>query len=178
MYAALSGDSGLKTRFARNMAHYAGVTDQNELGISYYDGAYGKGKVGPWQQNFRVQTLGFLSDIEPLDDMSDLIALRDFNYRWPVGLLGEKYCRAGKYTLRVGPDSSTSIGDFYDWSEIDLGAPCKGKLSKPTATNYWANLLPAISYAVKHSTPGAAVAWKRLPARRLCWQIGPGSSQG
>lgn len=161
MYAALTGDSGIKNRLAYNMAHYADQTGENELGISYYNGGYGKGKVGPWQQNFRVQTLGFLSDIEPLDDMTDLIALRDFNYQWPVGLLQDKYCRAGKYTLQVGDADMTGLA-FWGWEQIDLGAECTGEISNPTATNYWANLLPAISYAVKHGAEGAGEAWQRM----------------
>lgn len=150
MYTALSGESGLKDRLAYNMSYYNRVHD-NELGISYDYGGYGEGVTAPWQHNFRVQTLGFLSDIEPLDDMSDLIALRDFNYKFPVGLLRDP-CRAGAYTLTIGTATS--------WDQVSEGS-CT-ELSNPTATNYYANLLPAISYAVKHDAEGAFEAWGRV----------------
>lgn len=172
MYAAMAGDSGVKNRLAFNMAHYVKRTDDNELGISFYDRAYGTGRTGPWQQNFRVQTLGFLSDIEPLDDMSDLIALRDFNYKFPVGLLQDKYCRAGKYTLQVGDSDMTGLA-FWTWDQIDLGASCAGELDAPSATDYWANLLPAISYAVKHKALGADESWGRVKnASNFDWWMG------
>lgn len=164
MYAALTGDNGLTDRFAYNMASYVARVGVNELGISYDDRAYGVGVIGPWQHNFRVQTLGFLSDIDPLDDMSDLIALRDFNYKFPIGLLQDRYCRAGLYTFRAGDTDMTGL-NFRRWSKIYLGEPCAGELAdSPSATNYWANLLPAISYAVKHRAEGADDAWRRVKA--------------
>ena len=166
MYAAFK-DSGLRTRFAFNISHWASFDRTNNLGITYigYPGGYGPGKDAPWMQNFRVQTLGFLSDIEPLENMNPLIRLRDFNYKWPVGLLrADWYCYGGEYVYPISK-GSFALDELSDWDGLTFEKPCTGKLLRnPDSTNYWANLLPAISYARKHKARGAKSAWKNVEA--------------
>jgi len=57
------------------------------------------------QQNFITQSVGHLSDIEALADLTALNLVRDYYYRWPVGLLGPdgstNYC----YTRRASTPS-------------------------------------------------------------------------
>lgn len=165
MYTALTDNDDFESMLSFNFAHYAESISANGIGITYVGNvtAYGPGEVAPWMQNFRVQTLGFLSDIEAVNDDKDLIRLRDHNYKFVVGLLG-CFDTAGSYELKVGPDSTQSIDDYYDdWSFIN-GNDCPTELNNPTATNYWANLLPAISHAVDHNADGARDAWERIQA--------------
>jgi hypothetical protein len=158
---------------------------QNALGIPYnYElnmRSYGEtGRIAPWMQNFFVQTYGHLSDLEPLTDMSALLAVRDYLYKFPVGLLGPgtpgSYCfnYASVYGLNVSSNPSNEVEDCFDsWGEVftatNGSAACGNDLlggsgGSPSsgATGYWGNLLPAIAYAVDHGAPGAAAAWARL----------------
>ncbi len=161
VYTALTGDGGIKRRFDYNMRHYAAEIGKNQLGITRFKTAYGVGKIGPWQENFRVQTLGFLSDIEATTDPA-LTRLRDFNYKFIVGLMS-CHPKAGSYTLRVADTTSTSISDYWTWPQIWQGVDCSVS-PRPTATNYWANLLPSLSYAVKHNAAGAEEQWQSIKA--------------
>jgi len=164
-------------------------TGQNPLGILYsYEMAsngYGPGIAAPWQQNFAVQTLGFLSDIEPLADPTALNLVRDYYYRWPVGLLGgdgpPNYCytQGGAFNVKIAPGVPPSDSDmsscFTSWGAVfqntfgaangTCGTALQGTSgSDPlnAATGYYGNLLPAIAYAVDHGAPGAAAAWARF----------------
>ncbi|MCA9340000.1 MAG: hypothetical protein KDA17_03770 [Candidatus Saccharibacteria bacterium] len=162
MYTALTDDQDFNDMLSFNFARFAQDIDKNEIGVTYIGNisAYGRGVIAPWMQNFRVQVLGFLSDIEPVDGMTDLIALRDHNYKFTVGLLG-CFDTAGSYTLRAGPENTASIADIWTWGEINP-SECGNEITRPTATSYWANMLPAISYAVDHKADGAESAWQRL----------------
>ena len=176
MYAALSNDEDFIDMIAFNFEHYAGNIDKNGIGITYIGNlsAYGTaGVVAPWMHNFRVQTLGFLSDIDAVENTNSLIKLRDHNYKFITGLLSDDFClsQASSYTLKVGPDTSTSIDDLYDdWATVYKAnfneEPCATYRVPVTATNYWANLLPAVSYAVDHNAPGARKGWAKMQAMK------------
>jgi len=170
---------------ANNAAHWRSVANTlgpNALGFvyEYNTNAYAPGAISPWMQNFFVQTYGLLSDLEPLDDMTALNAVRDFLYRVPVGLLGagtSDYCftRASTYTINIASGTISDISQaFTSWHDVDVatngGASACGTTllgdsgGAPTAaaSGYWGNLMPAIAYAVDHGAPGAAAAWSRL----------------
>ena len=160
---------------------------QNQIGILYsYEvdtNAYGAaGVTATWQQNFAVQTVGHLSDIEPLSDMTALNAVRDFYYRWPVGLLGGSgstnfcYTEASSYTVKVANIQTGDVTNFFDtWGEVftatftgtngTCGAALQGGSGGDplnASTGYWGNLMPAIAYAVDHQAPVAAAAFARM----------------
>lgn len=143
-----------------------------ELGNSGYGVP---GVIAPWQQNFWAQSMGHVSDLEPLDDMTVFNRVRDGLYRFPVGMLGDStgYCftKASQYTVKVG--TGTELSSLFDtWGQAYQSAfgtaPCGNTLEGDSGgapglpTGYYANLLPAIAYAVDHHAPGAAAAWARL----------------
>jgi hypothetical protein len=183
-YAALLGG---------NMAFWRSklpdVTTQNPLGILYSfeiaQPAYEFGHTAVWQQNFAVQTLGFLSDIDPLADLTALKLVRDYYYRWPVGLLGGEgplnYCftQASAYTIKIAsgvlPDGSNLSTCFTSWGAVfqaNFGAAngtcgttlqgASGGDPASAAEGYYGNLMPAIAYAVDHGATDAAAAWARF----------------
>lgn len=105
------------------------------------------------------------------------------------GALEYLYCDAGEYSIPLGPnplepingkpgtDFETGTGPWWSsWGEIwerlppiDAGETERIRVdgplrngSFPTAGSYFANLLPAISYAVEHAVPGALDAYNRL----------------
>ena len=177
---------------ANNMAYWntqRQLPGQNPLGILYSNelasGGYGLGVASPWQQNFAVQTLGHLSDIEPLADMSALNAVRDYYYNWPVGLLGgggaANFCftYASTYTVTIASaqtNGTISPPFFTSWGAVfqatmGTGNPAScgtvlqgGSGSDPlnASSGYWGNLMPAIAHAVDHGAPGATAAFARL----------------
>ncbi len=185
----LSVTSDYVTLLANNMTYWntqRQLPGQNPLGILYsYEldaVAYAPGQTATWQQNFAVQSVGHLSDIEPLSDMSALNLVRDYYYSWPVGLLGSSgatnYCfaQAGSYTVKVasGPTSDittcfTSWGDVFTNTFGVANTTCGPNLlggsgGDPAAasTGYWGNLMPAIAFAVDHNGAGAAAAFARM----------------
>ncbi len=175
-----------RTLLANNATHWKSesqLAGQNLLGYIYTGemGAYGQGGAAPWQQHFFVQTYGYVSDLEPLVDMTDWNVARDWMYRSIVGILGPggsgNYCftRASQYFIIVtaGYDFDTTV--WYDsWETVDIatwgsllacsntlggesgGAPDQGSFG------YWGNLMPAIAYAVDHGASGASTAYTRL----------------
>jgi len=175
---------------AGNMTHLNTVRmapGQNPLGTLYSDdlasNAYGvPGVLAPWQQNFVVQTLVHLSEIEPLSNMSALILVRDYYYRWPVGLLGDigpaNFCftRAGEYNIKVASIQTGNLTNcFTSWGAVfqatfgAVNGTCGttlqgGSGGDPAAARegYWGNLMPAIAYAVDHGATDAATAFARL----------------
>ncbi|HET6280271.1 MAG TPA: hypothetical protein VFH73_04875 [Polyangia bacterium] len=192
-YAALAPVDALSDDYrallAQNAAHWKGVVQAlaaggKHLGLVYsYELAandYGAGLLSPWQQNFLTQAFGHVSDLEPLADMTDWNAVRDYAYQFPVGLLGaggaDGYCftQASQYTLRVADGAVTTLDATYaSWGMVYAkmfnGAPCGNTLNGESggapdaaASGYWGNLMPAIAYAVDHHAPGAAAAWARF----------------
>jgi hypothetical protein len=160
---------------------------QNQIGILYsYEvdtNAYNAaGVTATWQHNFASQTLGHLSDIEPLADPTALNAVRDFYYRWPTGLLGDSgatnfcFTYASSYTVKVSDIQTSDVTNFYDtWGQVFqatngiANATCGSALLGSSggdpgvaSSGYWGNLMPAIAYAVDHGGTGAAAAFARM----------------
>jgi hypothetical protein len=150
-------------------------------GLEVFNQAYGTGKLAPWQIDFWAQTNGFLSNVEPLSDSTNIIAVRDWMYRWPVGRLGQSgvateysFTRAADYTAKVCDTAEFNTTNYYDsFGDVYAGQYGANTTVSNTllgtsgaapnlATGYWANLLPAISYAVDHSASGASDAMTRL----------------
>ncbi len=183
-----SGDSvtsDYAALLANNMTYWNAqrlLPGQNPLGILYsYElaqPAYGPGETAVWQQNFITQTFGHLSDIEALADLTALNLVRDYYYRWPVGLLGADgatgycYSQASSYTIKVANGPTSDITTCFDsWAAVyqassTFGATCGTALlgdgaGEPgvASSGYWGNLLPAIAFAKDHLAPGADAAW-------------------
>jgi hypothetical protein len=103
---------------------------QNGIGMlyAYNTGSYGVGGSPPWQTNYWVVSNGHIFDAECLDDMTELVEVRDFIYKFIVGQLGpvgtSNYCyrRAGRYFIEVNPDGFAFPADprtFYDtWGQV------------------------------------------------------------
>lgn len=160
--------------------------DINGLGYLYDYGAngvlaYGSGSSSPWMQHFKIQTFGYVSDLEPMTDMTTWNTVRDHLYKAAVGILGPagagNYCytKASNYTIKFSAGESLDPTTWYDtWGEVyeaTFGAPntaCGNTLEggsggSPTHMGgYWGNLMPAIAYAVDDGAPGAGEAWGRL----------------
>lgn len=172
---------------ATNWAAIKNSPGANAIGILHSrevsNSAYGPGHIAAWQQDFWVSVMGYVSDLEPLADMSTWNAVRDYLYRIPVGRLGpngpDSYCftAAARYDeIVVAPGQTSDPRDYFDtWGAVwtssygddntTCGAALTGALSaapESAATGYWGNLLPAIAYAVEDGAPGASAAWARL----------------
>jgi len=186
--------SDYQALLASNMAFWRSklpdqLTTQNPLGILYSfevaQPAYDPGHTATWQQNFAVQTLGFLSDMDPLTDLTALRLVRDYYYRWPVGLLGgdgpSNFCftQASAYTVKIASgvlsDGTNLTPCFTSWGAVfqntflatngTCGTALQGASGGDPAnadTGYYGNLMPAIAYAVDHGATGAAAAWARF----------------
>jgi hypothetical protein len=178
-----------RTLLASNFSHWQneiGRTGQNSIGYLYSGeigyGTYGNGAVSPWQQHFMVQTNGYLSDLEPLPNMTALNAVRNFLYKSVVGILGSvgtsEYCymKASNYTLTISSSNDEDSTSWFDsWGTVyqatngtantSCGTTLEGNSGGDPAsasTGYWGNLLPAIAYAVDDGAPNAAAAWSRM----------------
>lgn len=118
------------------------VAGQNQLGILYayetygpttpelgYDVSTAGRGISAFMQHFWTATYGWISDLDPLTDMTALIAVRDHMYKVSVGLLGpsgtSNFCfnNAASYVLVVmqtpvaNPLWETTA--FYDtWGEV------------------------------------------------------------
>lgn len=178
----------LKLMLSNSVNHWA-VNDINLNGIGYWthysSGAWG-GLMGVYMQHFLIQSLGYISDIEPLSSMENFNLVRDFGYKAIVGILGgnssDDYCYTHAadpfvYVTTGGTGVSKNPDDFFDsWGkcwEKNWGSPnlsCGDTLTKEgsfasgpgNAKGYWANLLPAIAYAVDHGADGSDASWERL----------------
>jgi hypothetical protein len=172
--------------------------NQNQLGIPWLfsTGAWGPnaagnddGTMAPWMTHYWVAYMGWVSDAEPVADMSNWNFVRDYMYRWPVGLLGSAggYCYThglSRYGVRVTSTSGTQFGvdvrttaGFYNsfdqvWAGTIGGASSScavpgtlqggATLSQAAMYNSVSPALVAIAYAVDHGATGAADAWTRL----------------
>lgn len=176
-----------KALLASNYAFFAAKQDIpgiNPLGVVYNYSLLQDsipGTMPAFSQNFWVGVNGWLSDLEPLADMTDLIRLRDWMYRIPVGSTGPTgadnyyWAYAGEYGMKVNDDSNTDPTTYYtSWGTVfqeTQGFPNNETTnalqgtsgSSPTLPDgYWGNLLPAISYAVTHGASGAAIGYARI----------------
>jgi hypothetical protein len=143
----------------------------------------------PWQFHFWIQSNGHVWDIEAMTDATDIANLefiRDFMYQAAVGILGPNgvanYCftKASNYNLTVSDDVVLNFVEtgadrlYQTWGEVfeaTHGSPnnsCANTLEGSSAGapfitgGYWANLMPAIAFAVDHGATGAQAAWDRL----------------
>jgi len=172
----------LQSLLSENVAHWDSISSQAGMNsIGYWasqevaTSVYDPGHAAPWQQHFWVQTYGMLADLEPLSNMTKLKSVRDYLYRSIVGILGgstiSEYCfeDAGSYTIQIADGQTSDETSYYDsWGVVydsTHGGPntsCGNTLDDPSATDYWANLLPAIAYAVEDTATGAYDSWARV----------------
>lgn len=202
-----SGDLSIVTDFqavlasnAEDFADRTLVAGQNQLGILYHGNSLGgwetadggtEGSLAVWMQNYVVGAFGQVSNMDPLDDMTDWNTARDWMYKWPVGLFGTVgtgnwcYTRGGSnYGISVaasntpGNDTTAyfdSWGDAWEQSVGSENTSCaegsalfssgSQQSNDPAyaAVNHrWSVAVHALSYAVEHGAPGAAAAWSRL----------------
>ena len=187
----ISVTSDYAALFNNNMDHWRSQlpdvkAGQNPLGILYCHETeandYGTGLMAPWQQHFVIQTIGHLSDAEPLADMTNHNLVRDYYYSWPAGILGTSgttnYCYpfASSYNIKV---TNIQTGDmtqvFTTWGAVfqatfgSANGSCPagtalGGGSDPmnAAVGYYGNLMPALAHAVDHGGTGAAAAFARF----------------
>jgi hypothetical protein len=164
---------------------------QNQLGLVYEGSTYERsggpgnfGAIAPWMVDFWIQANGLVSECEPLADDTQLLRLRNWMYRFIVGRLGPTgssnyhFSRAQEYNICVDPTATDTVfnpdeTNFYDsfgdvWTDT-FGSPnaettntLSGDMTVQVVQGYWANLLPAIAYAVDHGATGADAAWARM----------------
>jgi hypothetical protein len=191
-YAAL-----LSNNAAINNNVITSTAGLSNLGIIYeYDAIQtpiAPGQISPLFMFFFVcQALGHVSDIEPLSDMTTFNAVRDFNYKIPVGLLGTASGTDYYYTYAAAdfrlnaysaqpttelqaitsPTLDSTWGGVWNRSQATHTQPgtvldntlhgSSGSAPVTGATSFWANLMPAIAYAIDHGASGAAACWNRL----------------
>jgi hypothetical protein len=182
-----------RTLLANNYTVWRSVVDTpgiNQLGsiyeyemgsLAYVD--YGIGAVSSWQVDFWVGANGHLSDIEALDDDdADLVAVRNWMYRWPIGALGRSgtssdfdFTRAAQYTYRIWTDWDVDPTAWFDsWGDVHtqtlgsantvetntLTGESGGALNLPMG--YWGNKMPGLAFAVDHAANGAQASFDRL----------------
>jgi hypothetical protein len=98
-----------------NVTYHKSIADTypNGIGYSRTIGTYNASQplsVAPWMHSFWIQSMGHASDLEPLADMTNFNALRDWMYRGVVGMLGDgspgtfDYRYAGMYNITVSAD--------------------------------------------------------------------------
>lgn len=143
-----------------------------------------------WMEDFGTAAIGYMRSLGlPIstETATKLAAFHDWKSRSVVGRFGEPgraqdfhYCEAAQYTLAVAPTDTPDFvggtGPWYaNWGEVYTattgltntatpGDQLRGDsaMAFPSATGYWANLLPALSYAVRHDCPGAAYAMTKM----------------
>jgi chitodextrinase len=161
----------------KNSLGGVGIGDLYEYGFGYGS----PGEMAPWQQHFWDQSMGMGSDVEPLANMTTFNEVRDFLYKFPVGILGDSssfyFTYASSYTIKISDSTSTDPTTFYTtWLQVWNGTVSSGLVPVYDNTlkggsgggpniasqGYWGNLMPAIAYAVDHGAAGAAAAWARL----------------
>lgn len=175
---------------------------------------YGNGiNVGaPWQQDFVTAAFGFSVSLGlPVSSTAatKLAAFFQWKARSAIMRLGTKsdfwYINGDPYTVAISavavPDFETGTGPWYAsdaevYKQTYLNPPgwmsnVEGVLGgeiMPGAEAMWGNLIPAISYAVRHNVPGAQAAYARLTSAsnwpalatgfdtRPVWSVSPATS--
>lgn len=136
-------------------------------------------------EDFFTAATGYAIDLDiamPPATVSKLVAFFAWKAQSIIGRLGGTgpteylYCDAAVYTLAIAPtekpDFYTGAGPWYaNWGEIytatigvknpGIGGGLRGAYY-PDPTSYWANLQPAIAYAVQHKVQGAQAAYTRM----------------
>lgn len=182
--------SSLGANIDFNHATYV-AQPNNPFGIvAPYGDTYGTptdGKVtdAPWQQDFYTSAFGYMQAVRPNLPAATTSKLSEF-FAWKaqsvVGRLGGTspsewlYRDAALYNFVVAlvdtPDWFGGKGPWpANWGELyqaSTGNPNPGIAGGlrgayfPEPSSYWGNLMPAISYAVRHGVAGAKVAMARM----------------
>jgi hypothetical protein len=153
----------------------------------YSNYAEGSGKYteSAWMEDFFTAATGYVIDLDLAMPAASTAKLSSF-FAWKaqniIGRLGGTssteylFSDAAVYTVAVAPtespDFTNGTGPWYaNWGEIyaatqgkpnpGVAAPLRGAYY-PDATSYWANLQPAIAYAVQHNVAGAQAAYNRM----------------
>jgi hypothetical protein len=167
---------------------YVTLPNGNQFGfvkpyLDYTGSGDNKYMASAWQQDFFTAAYGYALDMEPAISATGKTKLRDF-FAWKarsiIGRLGGTaptdflYRDAAQYTIAISPSDTPDFtsGPWYaDWGKIyaaTIGAANPGVAGElrggnlPDPTSYWANLQPAIAYAVEHNVPGAQEAYNRM----------------
>ncbi|MGH7680479.1 MAG: hypothetical protein ACRENN_00660 [Candidatus Eiseniibacteriota bacterium] len=142
-----------------------------------------------WMEDFLTFAFGYGKDLVSISGsgQTKLTAFLAWKYRSVVGRFGggasNEYCYrdAAVYTLAVAHDNATWNGSapsgawYADWGQIyqatlghsndcNSGTSLRGSSGADPAilTGYWANLRPALAYAVDEGVSGADTGWARL----------------
>lgn len=135
--------------------------------------------IAPWMQFFGLMSFGNGSHTDPLPNMTNYLALRDFWYKGVVGIFGDSsgYCftRASQYAIRITDGTSDDPSTWYsNWKQVEVGTfgtvTCANTLlgemsSTPesaAAQGPWGIAMSALVFAVEDNAPGASEAWNRL----------------
>ena len=172
-----------------NVNHYHGryvAVAHNTLGLvqPYQDYEPGDPYTAQiWMEDFFTAAFGYLKDLQlaPSTVSPKLDAFLAWKYRSIVGRLGGAgsadytYRQGAQYTVNYAPSASVNwsgAGPWYgSWGAVAraMALPTSGAIGEsldsgyPTEPGgYWANLMPALSYAVDHGAAGAADAWTRV----------------
>lgn len=138
-----------------------------------------------WMQDFYTAVIGYVMAME--FELSTGVKQRlaqffEWKARSIIGRFGGGgsteylFADAAPYTIALAksdkPDFVTGTGPWHaNWGEIYADthkSPNPGAISAlrgghfPSATSYWANLQPALAYAVQHGVSGAAQAYERM----------------
>lgn len=183
----------LITHLDANISHYHGryvAIPNNPLGLVQPSVDYVAGGVyesAPWMDDFFTAAFAYTKELQvnSLSAQTKLDAFLTWKFRSVVGRLGGSdadqamaYPTGAQYTLYYAPTATADwkggTGPWYaNWGEVAraMGLPTAAAPGDPLicchpieATYYWANLMPALSYAVDHGAAGALAAWNRVTA--------------
>lgn len=143
-----------------------------------------------WMEDFLTFAFSYGKDLVPISPsaLSSLNSFLAWKFRSVTGRFGggaaNEYCYrdAAVYTIAVSPldnatwNGSAPGGSWYsDWggnylatlghsNDCNTGTSLRGSSGADPLimTGYWANLRPALAYAVDNSASGAAIGWTRL----------------
>ncbi len=143
--------------------------------------------VPMWQEDFLTAAFGYQVSLKlrlPAEVRTRLEQFFAWKARSVVGRFGTpgvtgqfNFCDAAQYAMPAAPSDSADFiggtGPWYpNWGEVyraTTGGPnvaTSGDRLRgayfPSATSYWGNLLPALTYAVEHRADGAAEAYARV----------------
>ncbi|RPH66279.1 MAG: hypothetical protein EHM83_04325 [Burkholderiales bacterium] len=162
----------------------------NPLGLAqpYSDYTAGDGKIdsAAWMEDFLTWSFGNIKSLQVFGSEYDakVDQFVEWKYRSIVGRLGPNqtdswpYWTAAAYVVPYAPsetvDWAGGTGPWYrNWGDAyaasGLNYPPSNSMTyggriegEGMGTGYWANLQPAIAYAVEHGAPGALDAYKRM----------------
>jgi len=184
-----------KTLLSNNIDHWKSVVDALggrglgylwEYNVASFVGAGNPvGVVSPFMHHFAIQAVGMGSDIEPLKDMGNLNAVRDYQYRGAVGILGDSsgfcFTKGSTFKIRITTVNNTDPATWFPtWAQVysesfalgllpGASSSCANTLEGTSgeapwigSQGFWGNLMPAIAYAVDHGASGAQASWNRV----------------